>query len=115
MNQLEHLQRALGVSCLFISHDLAIVAYISHRIAVMYLGQIVELADSVELCAKPLHPYTQALFATALPSHSDQRHEKLTIEGRCRARSIRYRVAGSTRGARMPCRNAHAMRRSAKK
>ena len=81
MNQLEHLQQTLGVSYLFIGHDLATVAHISHRIAVMYLGQIVELADSLELCAKPLHPYTQALFAAALPSHPDDRHEKLTISG----------------------------------
>jgi oligopeptide transport system ATP-binding protein len=81
MNQLEHLQETLGVSYLFIGHDLATVAHISHRIAVMYLGQIVELADSLELCEKPLHPYTQALFSAALPSHPDQRHERLTISG----------------------------------
>jgi oligopeptide transport system ATP-binding protein len=81
MNQLEHLQQTLGVSYLFIGHDLATVAHISDRIAVMYLGQIVELADSLELCEKPLHPYTQALFSAALPSHPDQRHERLTISG----------------------------------
>ena len=81
MNQLEHLQETLGVSYLFIGHDLATVAHISDRIAVMYLGQIVELADSLELCARPLHPYTQALFTAALPSHPDQRHEKLKITG----------------------------------
>src|SRR5438132_7542570 len=81
INQLEHLQQTLGVSYLFIGHDLATVAHISDRIAVMYLGQIVELADSLELCAKPLHPYTQALFTAALPSHPDQRHEKLKITG----------------------------------
>jgi oligopeptide/dipeptide ABC transporter ATP-binding protein len=81
MNQLEHLQQTLGVSYLFIGHDLATVAHISDRIAVMYLGQIVELADSLELCAKPFHPYTQALFTAALPSHPDERHQKLTITG----------------------------------
>jgi oligopeptide/dipeptide ABC transporter ATP-binding protein len=81
MNQLEHLQQTLGVSYLFIGHDLATVAHISDRIAVMYLGQIVELADSLELCEKPLHPYTQALFSAALPSHPDQRHERLAISG----------------------------------
>jgi oligopeptide/dipeptide ABC transporter ATP-binding protein len=81
MNQLEHLQQTLGVSYLFIGHDLATVAHISQRIAVMYLGQIVELADSMELCAKPLHPYTQALFTAALPSDPDERHERLTITG----------------------------------
>ena len=81
MNQLERLQQTLGVSYLFIGHDLATVAHISHRIAVMYLGQIVELADSMELCAKPLHPYTQALFTAALPADPDERHERLTITG----------------------------------
>ncbi len=81
MNQLEQLQATLGVSYLFIGHDLATVAHISHRIAVMYLGRIVELADSLELCAKPLHPYTQALFTAALPSHPDDRHQKLALAG----------------------------------
>src|SRR5690349_3830575 len=81
MNQLEELQERLGVSYLFIGHDLATVAHISHRIAVMYLGQIVEMADSLELCEKPLHPYTQALFTAALPAHPDDKREKLTISG----------------------------------
>ena len=81
MNQLEELQAELGVSYLFIGHDLATVAHISHRIAVMYLGQIVELADALELCHKPLHPYTQALFTAALPAHPDDKRERLTISG----------------------------------
>ena len=81
MNQLEELQDRLGVSYLFIGHDLATVAHISHRIAVMYLGQIVELAESIELCNEPLHPYTQALFTAALPAHPDDKREKLTISG----------------------------------
>src|SRR5215813_5956942 len=81
MNQLEQLQQSLAVSYLFIGHDLATVAHISHRIAVMYLGQIVELADSLELCERPLHPYTQALFTAALPAHPDERREKLAITG----------------------------------
>src|SRR5438309_7330929 len=81
INQLEHLQQTLGVSYLFIGHDLATVAHISHRIAVMYLGQIVELADSLELCAHPLHPYTQALFTAALPSHPDEKRQKLALSG----------------------------------
>ncbi len=81
MNQLEHLQQTLGVSYLFIGHDLATVAHISHRIAVMYLGQIAELADSLELCAHPLHPYTQALFTAALPSHPDEKRQKLALSG----------------------------------
>jgi oligopeptide/dipeptide ABC transporter ATP-binding protein len=81
MNQLEELQEQLGVSYLFIGHDLATVAHISHRIAVMYLGLIAELAESLELCHKPLHPYTQALFTAALPAHPDEKHERLTISG----------------------------------
>ena len=81
INQLEHLQRTLGVSYLFIGHDLATVAHISHRIAVMYLGKIVEWADSDALSARPLHPYTQALFAAALPSHPDDPPAQRTVTG----------------------------------
>ena len=81
INQLEHLQRTLGVSYLFIGHDLATVAHISHRIAVMYLGKIVETADSDALCARPMHPYTRALFAAALPSHPDASEPERSIIG----------------------------------
>ena len=81
MNQLEHLQRTLGVAYLFIGHDLATVAHISHRIAVMYLGRLVETNTSEAMCARPLHPYTQALFAAALPSHPDDRHAPVTVAG----------------------------------
>jgi oligopeptide/dipeptide ABC transporter ATP-binding protein len=81
INQLEALQRSLGVSYLFIGHDLATVAHISHRIAVMYLGKIVETAESDTLCARPMHPYTKALFAAALPSHPDERTQERTISG----------------------------------
>jgi oligopeptide/dipeptide ABC transporter ATP-binding protein len=81
MNQLEELQARLGVSYLFIGHDLATVAHISQRISVMYLGQIVELADALELCDKPLHPYTQALFTAALPAHPDEKRERVAISG----------------------------------
>jgi oligopeptide/dipeptide ABC transporter ATP-binding protein len=81
INQLEHLQRTLGVSYLFIGHDLATVAHISHRIAVMYLGRIVESAESDALCVRPMHPYTKALFAAALPSHPGDRSAERTIAG----------------------------------
>jgi len=81
INQLEQLQQTLGVSYLFIGHDLATVAHISHRIAVMYLGKIVEVADSDALCDRPLHPYTQALFAAALPSHPDDPQGERTVAG----------------------------------
>jgi oligopeptide/dipeptide ABC transporter ATP-binding protein len=81
MTELEALQARLGVAYLFIGHDLGTVAHISHRIAVMYLGRVVELADSEELTARPLHPYTQALFTAALPSHPDDKHERLVLQG----------------------------------
>ena len=81
ITQLEQLQQRLGVSYLFIGHDLATVAHISHRIAVMYLGQIVETAESTQLCASPKHPYTQALLIAALPAHPDDKQERLALTG----------------------------------
>ncbi len=59
------LQKQLGLAILFIAHDLAVVKRVSHRIAVMYLGRIVELGSATTICTQPLHPYTQALLASA--------------------------------------------------
>ena len=78
---LEDLQKQLGVSYVFIGHDLAAVAHISHRIAVMYLGKIVEMAESLDLCNDPEHPYTQVLFAASLPSHPDEDKSVLNLSG----------------------------------
>ena len=69
MNLLREIQDRLGVSYLFIAHDLAAVKYVSTRIGVMYLGKLVETASSEELYAHPLHPYTQILLSNALPAH----------------------------------------------
>ena len=64
LNMLTRLQREMNMSLLFISHDIGVVRYISHRIGVMYLGTLVEEAETEELFANTLHPYTQALFAS---------------------------------------------------
>jgi oligopeptide transport system ATP-binding protein len=81
MNLLQDLQRQFGLSYLLIAHDLAAVLHLSTNIAVMYLGKIVEFGTSDELRHKPLHPYTQALFSAALPSHPDEQREEVIIRG----------------------------------
>lgn len=79
MTLLEDLQRQLGIAYLFIGHDLATVIHISQRIAVMYLGKIVEESPADELCEAPLHPYTKALFAAALPADPDDQNNGVAV------------------------------------
>ena len=81
LNLLRDLQAQLGVSYLFIAHDLAAVAHMSHAIAVMYLGKIVEVGDAETVSKSPKHPYTQALFAAALPSHPDEARDDMVLPG----------------------------------
>ena len=81
MNLLRDIQDRVGVSYLFIAHDLAVVKYVSTRIGVMYLGKLVETASSDELYARPLHPYTQVLLSNALPSHPDEAREEVILRG----------------------------------
>jgi oligopeptide transport system ATP-binding protein len=81
LNLLRDLQTRLGVSYLFISHDLAAVAHMSHTIAVMYLGKIVELGDAAAIALEPKHPYTKALFAAALPIEFDTKTEDVVLAG----------------------------------
>jgi oligopeptide/dipeptide ABC transporter ATP-binding protein len=81
MNLLVDLQQQFQVSYLLIAHHLATTRYMAHEVAVMYLGKIVERAETEELYKNPLHPYTKALFSAALPSHPDISHEEIILSG----------------------------------
>jgi oligopeptide/dipeptide ABC transporter ATP-binding protein len=81
MNLLKDIQTAYGLSYLLIAHNLATVRYMSHAVAIMYLGEIVEYAEGDELFEHPLHPYTQALVSAALPTHLDEEREEIVLSG----------------------------------
>ena len=81
INLLMDLQRDLRLSYLFISHNLAVVEHISHRVAVMYLGRIVEYTDKRTLFTRPLHPYTEALLAAVPVPDPATRREKIVVQG----------------------------------
>jgi len=78
---LDELRSTLGMTYLFISHDLASVKYLAHRVAVMYLGTIVEEASTAELFTRPLHPYTQALLSAVPVPDPDRRHARIVLAG----------------------------------
>lgn len=81
VNLLQDLQERLGVAYLFISHDLAVVRHIAQRIAVMYLGRLVEIAESETLFTAPHHPYTQALLSAAPEPNPEQKRRRIILKG----------------------------------
>jgi oligopeptide/dipeptide ABC transporter ATP-binding protein len=81
INLLNDLQEEFGLTYLFISHDLAVVEHVSDRLAVMYLGKIMELADSFQIYQSPLHPYTQALLSASPIPDPAFRRDRIILKG----------------------------------
>jgi oligopeptide/dipeptide ABC transporter ATP-binding protein len=81
LNLLQELQERLGLTLLFIAHDLSVVEHVSNRIAVMYVGKIVEMAGTEEVLRHPLHPYAEALISAVPPADPDIRLHRIILEG----------------------------------
>lgn len=81
LNLMQRLQKELGLTYLFISHDLGVVEHVAHRVAVMYLGRIVEMGSRERIFSAPTHPYTEALMAAAPVADPRLKRERLLIEG----------------------------------
>jgi oligopeptide/dipeptide ABC transporter ATP-binding protein len=81
LNLLQGLKDELGLTLLFIAHDLSVVEHVSDRIAVMYVGKIVEMANTSELLQHPLHPYTEALLSAVPPADPDIKYARIPLQG----------------------------------
>ena len=81
LNLFGRLQRELGLTYVFISHDLSVIKHISDRIAIMYLGQVVELCDAEGIYEEPLHPYTQALLSAIPPTSPFEEKHTIALSG----------------------------------
>jgi oligopeptide/dipeptide ABC transporter ATP-binding protein len=81
LNLLQELKEQLGLTLLFIAHDLSVVEHVSDRVAVMYVGKIVEMAKTEEVLGHPLHPYTEALLSAVPPADPDIRLNRIRLQG----------------------------------
>ena len=81
LNLMNDLQNDLGISYLFIAHSMPVVQHISHRIGVMYLGRLVEVADSMEIFKNPLHPYTKALMSAIPVPDPTVKPDRIILQG----------------------------------
>ncbi len=81
INLLDDLKRRLGLSILFISHDIAVMEYLSDRIAVMYLGKIMEIGPTSDICGNPKHPYTEALLSAVPNPEASKAGRRIVLEG----------------------------------
>jgi oligopeptide/dipeptide ABC transporter ATP-binding protein len=81
LNLLQELKEQLGLTLLFIAHDLSVVEHVSDRVAVMYVGKIIEMAETEKLLGHPLHPYTEALLSSVPPADPDIHPNRIQLQG----------------------------------